>query len=89
MRFRKSYITILALIGVVDYIYQRLDNSDVVIGIYLDLQKAFDTVNHDILFIKLNVYGIRGVAVHKRFKNYLSGHKHYACVNEVSLIVSC
>ena len=39
----------MALIDVVDNIYQNLDVSLTVVGIYLDLTKAFDTVNHDLL----------------------------------------
>ena len=58
--FRKYHSTSLALIDVMDDIYQQLDNSNIVIGIYLDLQKAFDTVDHSILLAKLYNYGNRG-----------------------------
>jgi len=47
-----------------------------VIGIYLDLQKGFDTVDHSILLWKLNNYGIRGV-MHSWFKCYLSNRMQY------------
>ena len=50
-RFRKNHSTVLALMQVLDNIYEHLDNREHIIGIYLDLQKAFDTVNHDILYI--------------------------------------
>ena len=43
-----------------DDIYQQLDSGNIVIGIYLDLQKAFDTVDHSILLAKLYIYGVRG-----------------------------
>ena len=43
-----------------DNIYEKLDANQTVVGIYLDLTKAFDTV--DILFYKLQNYGIRGTA---------------------------
>ena len=46
--FRKHHSTALALIEVLDNIYEHLDKREYVIGIYLDLQKAFDTVNYDI-----------------------------------------
>ena len=51
--FRRNYSTTLALIDVIDNIYCSLDNDDTVVGIFLDLQKAFDTVKHDILLYKM------------------------------------
>jgi len=47
--FRKHHSTSLALISVLDEIYHELDSGNVVLGIYFDLQKAFDTVDHSIL----------------------------------------
>ena len=58
--FRESHFTTLALIEIIDDIKSKLDNGEYVIGAYLDLKKAFDTVNHDILCDKLDHYGIRG-----------------------------
>ena len=74
--FRHNHSATLALIDAVDNLYEK------VIGIYLDLQKAFDTVNHDILLYKLQYYGVRGV-VYDWFKNYLSGRFQYVSVNGV------
>ena len=45
-------------------------------GIYLDLQKAFDTVNHPILIEKLATYGVREIVLNW-FTNYLSNRKQY------------
>jgi len=45
-------LTSVALLDVVDNIYQNLDASLTVVGIYLDLTKAFDTVNRDVLLYK-------------------------------------
>jgi len=58
---RKHYATSLALLDVLDTCYKNVDASNKVIGIFLDLQKAFDTVDHDVLLYKLQYYGIRGV----------------------------
>ena len=56
--FRIYHSTSLALIDVLDDIYHQLDNGNIVIEIYLDLQKAFDTVDRSILLSKLYNYGI-------------------------------
>ena len=48
-------------------------------GIFVDLEKAFDTVNHDILCEKLNYYGLRG-NVNKLFKSYLANRSQYVSI---------
>ena len=58
--FRQGHSSHHALITLVDKITQSLDSGDMMIGIFLDLKKAFDTVNHKILVKKLYSYGIRG-----------------------------
>ena len=75
--FSKNYSTTLAVIDVVDEIYER---RNCFICIYLDLNKVFDTVNHDILLYKLYNYGIRGT-VYDWFKCYLSNRFQYTIVN--------
>ena len=80
--FRNNHSTIHPLISLVDLIKKHLDNDYFVCGIFIDLQKAFDTVNHDILMAKLAHYGIRGLAnswLSSFLKNraqhvYLDGH---------------
>ena len=80
--FRKHHSTTSALIEVIDNIYRQLDNKEFVLGTYLDLQKAFDTVNHKILLAKLYNYGIRG-PIYKWFESYLSNRKQYTVVNGI------
>jgi len=77
----KHHSTILALMEVLDNIYHHLNKHEFIIGIYLDLQKAFDTVNHDILLYKLQNYGVRGV-VNQCFKSYLSGRKQITSIKD-------
>ena len=60
--FRKNHATSNALTEVIDHIYKSLDVGNYVFGIYIDLKKAFDTVQHQILLYKLQHYGIRGIA---------------------------
>jgi hypothetical protein len=80
--FRHNHSTTLAVIDVIDSIYERLDNGEKIIGLYFDLQKAFDTVNHEILLCKLQKFGVRGI-VHDWFKNYLSDRYQYTLCNSI------
>ena len=81
--FRKSHSTNLALLEVTEQLYANLNVDNYCLGIYLDFQKAFDTVDHDILLHKLNHYGIRGNIL-DWFKSYLSNRKQFTFVNGVS-----
>ena len=60
-----------------------LDNKHHSLGIFLDLSKAFDTLNYDILLHKLNIYGTRGFA-NSWIKNYLSNRKQYVAYNNTT-----
>ena len=57
-----------------------MDKSQRTIGVFIDLKKAFDTVDHKILLSKLQCYGIRGLAL-KWIKSYLSNRRQYVCYN--------
>ena len=84
--FRKNKSTKTALIKFINNIQQTLDNGSKTAAIYLDLKKAFDTVDHKILLSKLNHYGIRGIIL-KWFKSYLSDRKQFIeNDNEVSIL---
>jgi len=80
--FRHHHSTSLALIELCDNLYSHLDQHEVVVGMYFDLQKAFDTVNHKILLQKLYGYGIRGI-VHEWFRSYLSNRKQFVSINNI------
>ena len=68
--FRNSHLTNHALAGITKEIRKALDNDEFACGVFLDFQKAFDTVNHERLIAKLNHYRIRGIAL-DWFKSYL------------------
>ena len=78
--FRQKYSTSHALIHLTDKIREQLDSGNFACGIFVDLQKAFDTVDHDILIQKLNHYGIRGVA-NNWFSSYLQNRSQYVSIN--------
>ena len=80
--FRKFHSPNLALIILVDRISKALENGDFVLGLFLDFSKAFDTVNHSILYKKLEFYGVRGLAL-KWFQSYLSEREQYVEYNNV------
>ena len=78
--FRQKYSTVYALISLTENIRKNLDEGIIGCGIFVDLQKAFDTAELDIPLSKLEHYGIRGLA-NKWFKSYLSNRKHYVSIN--------
>ena len=78
--FRKKYSTAHALISLTENIRKNLDEGNIGCGIFVDLQKAFDTVEHDILLSKLEHYGIRGLA-NEWFKSYLSNRNKDVSIN--------
>ena len=61
--FRKQHSTYMALINIIDQISQGIDDGKFTISILLDLSKACDTSDYVILLRKLEVYGIRGLAI--------------------------
>ena len=78
--FRPKYSTTHALINLTESIRESLDEGSFGCGIFVDLQKAFDTVNHKILLHKLEYYGIRGIC-NDWFKSYLSDRKQFVSIN--------
>ena len=78
--FRQKYSTVHALISLTENIRKNLDEGNIGCGIFVDLHKAFDTVEHDILLSKLEYYDICGLA-NEWFKSYLSIRKQYVSVN--------
>ena len=82
--FRKSHSTSHALNHSVTHITNQTANNNFVLGIFIDLSKAFDTIDHSTLILKLDRYGIRG-STNKLIKSYLSDRQQYTeCLNEKS-----
>ena len=74
--FRKGHSTEHALIELVNRIYDSSSENKYTLGVFIDLSKAFDTVNHNILLKKLKLYGIENSDL-KWFTSYLSRRKQY------------
>ena len=80
--FRHGHSTELAALEIVDRINTVLDNNETPLSIFLDLSKAFDTLNHSILLNKLKHYGITGLSLNL-IQSYLSDRKQFVEFNSI------
>ena len=78
--FPPTYSTTYALINLTESKKQSLDEGSFGCGIFVDLQKTFDTVDHKILLQKLACYGIQGIC-NNWFKSYFSYRKQFVSIN--------
>ena len=89
--FRKNCSTTFALLDLMEDITKAIDDKKFTVGLFIDLKKAFDTIDHEILLKKLYFYGVRGTA-YNWIESYLSSRFQYCCYNSVSsakLPISC
>ena len=80
--FRKNYSTSHATSLLIENIVEAFENKEHVLGVLLDLSKAFDSIDHKILLSKLWHCGICGVA-HDWFCSYLSNRKQLVEINNI------
>ena len=79
--FRENKSTEFAIIELTNKITKAIDREEHTIGIFLDLSKAFDTINHKILVQKLDHYGVREIS-NLWFQNYLTNRKQIVKYNQ-------
>ena len=78
--FRSKHSTTHALISTIENIKSLIDSGNIVGGVFIDLQKAFDTVNHEILCEKIAYYGFRG-KLQQLIRSFLTNRKQYVSIN--------
>jgi Reverse transcriptase (RNA-dependent DNA polymerase)/Endonuclease-reverse transcriptase len=81
--FRAGYSTYMSLLDFYDKVSNSIENKCYTVGIFIDLKKAFDTIDHHILLKKLFHYGIRGVAL-DWFESYLSSRQQYVSIGNIA-----
>ena len=78
--FRSLHSTVTALLKATDNWANNIDRGNVNAVVFLDLKKAFDTVDQDILLSKMNLDGIQGIAL-DWFRSYLTNRTQRYLVN--------
>ena len=78
--YRKLHSTVTSLLNVIDSWYSNIDRKNVNISLFLDLRKAFDTIDHNILLAKLQKYGICQKEL-AWFASYLTERQQYCYLN--------
>ena len=81
--FRPGHSTETALLYCTDTWYKALDQRQLIAVVFLDISKAFDTVNHPLLLKKLQLLGLTSSAT-KWFESYLTNRTQFTCVNETT-----
>ena len=81
--FRPNMSTSDALLKLTEVITNEMDKANYTVGVFIDLKKAFDTIDHEILLKKLECYGIRGVAANW-LKSYLTNRVQIVTVNNIT-----
>ena len=78
--FPKNHSTVFSLTYLINKIATSIDHNEITVGIFLDLSKAFHTLDHQILFSKLEHYGIRGIAL-QWTKSYFYNRRQFVQFN--------
>ena len=74
--FQRGHSTEHATVKLANQIYEPFEKNQYILGVFIDLSKAFETINHSVLIKKLQMYGIRGINL-AWFRSYLAARKQY------------
>ena len=80
--FRSNRSTSIALLELIEEITTSLDNKKATVGVFINLKKAFDTIDHNLLLQKLEHYGICGIS-YDSIKSYFYNRRQYVQINDV------
>ncbi len=80
--FRTEHSTEFAALELVDRLMLEMDKKNTSINIFLDLSKAFDTLNHGILLQILKYYGLTGIALNL-MESYITNPKQFVLIDDV------
>ena len=81
--FRKGFSTTSTIAKLTDDIYSAINNSELTLAVFIDFKKAFDTLDHNILLLKMKHLGLKDNAI-KWFKNYLHGRTQCTVANDIT-----
>ena len=81
--FRPKHCTEHAALELIDRIINKMDINEIPLNIFLDLSKAFDTIDHTILLSKLKYYGLKGSTLNL-FHSYLINRKQYIEIEDIA-----
>jgi hypothetical protein len=84
--FRPKHSTKHAVVDLVNHVISSLDKKETALGIFLDISKAFDCINHNILLDKLSHYGFRG-PIYLLLRDYLQNRYQYVFHNNNSSVL--
>ena len=73
----------IAIAKLTDDIYSAINNSELTLAVFIDFKKAFDTLDHNILLLKMKHLGLKDNAI-KWFKNYLHGRTQCTVANDIT-----